>query len=148
MRRFCCIGLRLLRQIAKLIYWGNFLDLNSIAWFICSLFEGKQLFVPQKGCWYQELSSVDTCLVIEGKDLKYSFWTAYIAGLADQLFSYSFPESNIQTILDNYQGNLMYDLSREKAKGYITAIPQILGISQNRLIVDWKIVPVVDGRND
>lgn len=114
---------------------------------ICSLFEGKQLFVPQKGCWYQELSSVDTCLVIEGKDLKYSFWTAYIAGLADQLFSYSFPESNIQTVLDNYQGNLMYDLSREKAKGYITAIPQILGISQNRLIVDWKIVPVVDGRN-
>ena len=115
---------------------------------ISSLFEGEQFFLSQKGCLYQELSSVDTCLVVEGKDLKYSFWTAYIVSLADQLFSYSFLKSNIQVVLDNYQGNLIYDLSREKAKGYIAITPRILGISQNKLMVDWKIVPVMDGRND
>lgn len=107
---------------------------------INSFFEGKRVFIPQKGCWYKE-SFGGTSFVV-GQSLEYSFWIAYIAGLAEQMFSYSFFKSNIQSVLDNYRGNIVYDLSREKAMGDFSIISQIQGIKQNRLVVDWKIYPI------
>lgn len=62
--------------------------------------------------------------------MKYAFWVAYVEGLADRLFSYSFSQSNIQSVQDNYQNNIMYDLSREKAVEDISVTAHIQGIRQ------------------
>ncbi len=105
---------------------------------ISSSFDGQRIITPQKGCWYKD-SSADDCSAKPRNNLIHAFWPAYVVGLADQLFSYSFLKSNISSVLDNYQSNTMYDLSREKAKGVVRIIPQILGVNQNKLIVDWKV---------
>lgn len=113
---------------------------------INSSFDGQRIITPQKGCWYKDSSAYD-CSVKQGNNMKYAFWPAYVVGLADQLFSYSFLKSNISSVLDNYQSNIMYDLSREKATGIVRIIPQIQGVNQNKLIVDWKVSPLTSSND-
>ena len=122
---------------------GGFIDSFEIkgSWehpAITSFFEGKRVFITQKGCWYEE-TLLDTVDVTSGNDLEYAFWAACVTGLANQLFSYSFIKSNIQSVLDNYQGGVMYDLSRERAIGDISIVPEIHGIKHNKLFVNWEI---------
>lgn len=113
---------------------------------INSSFDGQRIITPQKGCWYKD-SSADDCSVKQGNNMEYAFWPAYVVGLADQLFSYSFLKSNISSVLDNYQSNIMYDLSRERATGIVRIIPQIQGVNQNKLIVDWKVSPLTSSND-
>lgn len=113
---------------------------------ISSSFDGQRIITPQKGCWYKD-SSTNDYSVKPGNSLIHAFWPAYVVGLADQLFSYSFLKSNISSVLDNYQSDTMYDLSREKATGVIRIIPQIHGVNQNKLIVDWAVSPLTSSND-
>lgn len=110
---------------------------------ISSSFEGNKSYIPQKGCWYINMPN-DSFNNKKGCEMKYSFWVAYISTLADQLFTSSFFTSKIQSVTDNYQDNLIYDLSREKSISQVHIVPHIKGIWQNELIVDWDIYPCME----
>lgn len=110
---------------------------------ITSLFAGKSVEYPQKMCLYED-SFASTDKIAEGNDLKLAFWPAYVTGLADRLFSYSFLKTKVQSVLDNYQGNIMYDLSREKAIEDLTITARIQGVKQNKLFVDWEVSSVLN----
>lgn len=113
---------------------------------VSSFFGGKLVTPPRKGCWYKD-TFVSSDKIAEGNDLKHAFWVAYVEGLADRLFSYSFSQSKIQSVQDNYQNNIMYDLSREKAIEDISVTAHIQGIRQNKLFVDWEVSSVLnDGK--
>lgn len=110
---------------------------------ISSSFDGKKSYIPQKGCWYITMPN-KSFNDEKGCEMKYSFWVAYISTLADQLFTSSFFTSRIQSVTDNYQNNLIYDLSREKSISQVHIVPHIKGIWQNELIVDWNIYPCME----
>lgn len=112
---------------------------NQQQYFINSKYKHKETSYPKRECWYTEHMCTNNSAT-KTSDLKSSLWVAFITSLADNLFTYSPSQSTVQYTSDLYNDKTMYNLYREMAVATIKITPQILGINDNKLIIEWEIL--------
>lgn len=112
---------------------------------INSYMNGTELYHSHKGCWYDSTLHCNEHKNYHA-DMINSFWNAYIISFAEFLFSYPYESSNIKYTGEIYsngrqsQTDKHTEMSQFTVQMNIKAFSNIIGIHNNKLFVDWKLI--------
>ena len=105
----------------------------------------NNIVLPHTGyeCWFMPSNTINEQYIGSSMSLKGSFWSAYISSLLIQVLNYEYPNVKIKHLSERFDNtNKTSELARELVTQQISAVPQIKGVRENRLYIDWKITSI------
>lgn len=112
---------------------------------IDSYMNGTELYHSYKGCWYHPTLNYNDQKNYYANMIN-SFWNAYIVSFAEFLFSYPYKSPKIKYTGEIYrndkqsQTDKCTEMSQFTVQMDIKIFPNIIGIYNNKLFVDWKLI--------